>query len=287
VAKDRWPELCRLVKEDDGLPVRDDAGPWTEDKLFFWSRYIDITTIAMVGSPKWLEGLVYVDLFAGPGVCVLSESQRRIPGSPLIAAHAPKPFRKILVCERDPVLADACLRRLQATEARKHCQVFVGDCNDHIDDIVRAIPKGTLTLAFIDPTGLHASFETVAKLAHCGRVDMLILFADGHDIVRNVKLYEEQGDNSNLDRFLGPDSRWREHWHNLASRTAPSVRDMFADLYKKQLQNHLHYKVFGEETMKFRGRAIYRLIYASKHELGLEFWEKISRKSSSGQLRFC
>jgi hypothetical protein len=49
--KDRWPELCELVEQDDGLPTRD-AGPWTEDKLFFWNRYIDITTTSMVGHPQ-------------------------------------------------------------------------------------------------------------------------------------------------------------------------------------------------------------------------------------------
>ena len=96
MAKDRWPELCRLVEQDDDLPVRDNVGAWTENKLCFWNRYVDITTRAMVGHPKWPEGLVYVDLFGGPGVCVLSGSRRRIPGSPLIAAHSPKPFQKIL-----------------------------------------------------------------------------------------------------------------------------------------------------------------------------------------------
>jgi len=63
--KDRWRELCKSVDEDDGLPKRE-VGHWTEEKLFFWNRYIDITTRAMVGHPKWPIGLFYVDLFAGP-----------------------------------------------------------------------------------------------------------------------------------------------------------------------------------------------------------------------------
>jgi len=46
--KDRWPELCKLVEQDDALPVRDEGvGPWTEDKLYFWNRYVDITTRSM------------------------------------------------------------------------------------------------------------------------------------------------------------------------------------------------------------------------------------------------
>jgi hypothetical protein len=41
--KDRWTELCQRVATSDGLPVRE-AGPWTEDKLYYWHRYIEITT---------------------------------------------------------------------------------------------------------------------------------------------------------------------------------------------------------------------------------------------------
>jgi hypothetical protein len=88
-ARDRWPDLCKLYEADDGLPARE-VGSWTEDKLYFWNRYIDITTKAMIGNPQWPAGLAYVDLFAGPGICRLKETGRRIPGSTLIAANSPK-----------------------------------------------------------------------------------------------------------------------------------------------------------------------------------------------------
>jgi len=48
--QDRWPELCRLVETDDGLPTRE-VGPWAEDKLYFWNRYLDITSRAMGAHP--------------------------------------------------------------------------------------------------------------------------------------------------------------------------------------------------------------------------------------------
>ena len=38
MAKDRWPELCKQVSQDDGLPTRE-VGHWSEEKLFFWNRY--------------------------------------------------------------------------------------------------------------------------------------------------------------------------------------------------------------------------------------------------------
>ena len=42
-----WDELCEKVKQPDGFPTWEEAGAWTKDKLYFWKRYIDITTTAM------------------------------------------------------------------------------------------------------------------------------------------------------------------------------------------------------------------------------------------------
>jgi len=277
----RWRELCESVREDDGLPTRK-ANYWTEDKLCFWSVYVDITTKAMVGRPEWPEGLAYVDLFGGPGVCTLKHSKKRVPGSPLIAANAPKPFARGLICEKNPRLAKACETRLARTPVRDRFQVLVGDCNEVIDQVVAVIPNRTLTLAFIDPTGLHARFETIAALSERGRVDLLVLFADAYDIQRNLKQYWDDP-KSKLDRVLGPGLNWRTEWERLGDRTGTSVRRMFAGLYKTQLSRLLGYQVFGEQVMKSRTGSLYRLIYASKHERGLEFWEKATKEFASGQ----
>ena len=237
----------------------------------------------MVGHPKWPAGLVYVDLFAGPGVCTIKESKTRIPGSPLIAANAPKPFEKIILCEKDKGIADACEVRVLRTPAGARCTVLRGDCNERVNDIVSLIPDRALALAFIDPTGLDARFETIATLSSHGRVDLLILFADAYDIVRNVDLYRKQS-NSKLDQVLGPDSCWQTMWDQLENRSRGSIRREFAKLYERQLARHLGYQKFGEETIKNGSTPLYTLIYASKHDRGLDFWNKIATKDPSGQL---
>ena len=208
--QDRWPELCKLVEEPDGLPVRD-VGPWTERKLYFWNRYIDTTTPVRwwerrPGPPAW-SMLIYflVQLFVE-----LKTSGRRIPGSVLIAAHAPKPFTKILACEMDKTTANACDLRLKQSPAAPISKVFSGDCNELIEKVIQEIPDRSLTLAFIDPEGLDARFETIRQLTTNRRVDLLILFADAYDIVRNVELLYFNDPNSKLDQVLGQDSGWRE-----------------------------------------------------------------------------
>ena len=282
--KDRWPELCKLVEDDDGLPTRE-SGTWAEEMLYFWNRYIDIATSSMVGHPGWPEGLVYLDLFAGPGVCTIRNSNRRVPGSPLIAANAPKQFRKILLCELDPKNAQACEERLKKSPASTGYKLFCGDCNEKISQIVKEIPRGALTLAFLDPTGLHARIDTIKTLAETGRVDLLILFPDAVDVIRNVESYIPKLD-SNLDQVLGPDSNWREEWRAIGGAEGSKARRLFATLYKRQLEKHAQYTVFGEEVIKGKNGPLYRLVFASKHERGLEFWDKITKKELGGQGRF-
>lgn len=278
--KDRWPDLCKLVEIDDGLPTRP-AGPWTKDKLWFWNRYIEITTNSMVGHPHWPAGLVYVDLFAGPGICKVRNTGERFPGSALIAAHADKKFRRILACEMDASNADALETRLSKSPAGD-IVVLRGDCNQRVNELVAKIPSGALTLAFVDPEALHVAFETVSTLSKAGRVDLLILFADYMDIVRNVDRYFAQK-HSNLDRMLGEASTWRKQWSELPVRAPQEICRLFADEYKLQLQTRLSYVEFREKVISAPNGPIYRLIFASKHPRGGEFWDKITKRDRTGQ----
>jgi three-Cys-motif partner protein len=275
---DRWPELCALVAEDDGLPVRK-VGKWTEDKLFTWNRYIEITTKAMATNPSWSGGLAYVDLFGGPGIC-RRENGKRIPGSALLAANAPKAFGNILVCEKEPELADALSQRLQRFGVVDG--VIVGDCNTEIAKLVARIPPRSLTLAFIDPEGLHVNFETLRLLTTDRQIDVAVLFADRMDIVRNVTLYAGQSQ-SNLDRFLGPNIDWRTSWRNLANQNPENICQLFGDIFRSQLETELGFTEFSDTVYKAGQKPIYRIIYASKHPLGGKFWGEISKIDRGGQ----
>ena len=184
---------------------------WIYDNLRSWNRYVDITTTALVGRDKWPHELVYVDIFAGPGGLQF-ESSHRIIGSPFVAVQAAKTFTKILLCEVVPELSEACERRIRALATIQTVHVSAADCNQLIQAVADEIPPDALTVAFVDPTGLDASLEVLRTLTTDCRVDLLILFPDYRDIIRNVeKTYSVQPD-LNLDLVLGPDSGWRERW---------------------------------------------------------------------------
>jgi three-Cys-motif partner protein len=280
-SKSRWPEYLRLVERDDHLPVRE-CGPWTEEKLYFWSKYIDIATTAMVGKRQWRAGLAYVDLFAGPGVCRVRESNLRLPGSTIIAAHAPKPFTRIVAVELDPQSARALRARLTASGTRSRWAVHEGDCNKLIDRVIVEVPVGALTLAFLDPEGFDAHFETLRRLADERRVDFLILFADSIDLLRNLAQYAREHE-SKVDRMLGPNCDWRAALAALDDQSPSKVRELFENLYQAQVRNQLGYEGFRTRQISGPHGPLYRLIFASKHERGVEFWEKVVRRDVSGQ----
>jgi hypothetical protein len=85
---------------------------------------------------------------------------------------------------------------------------------------------------------------------------------------------------------MGPHSRWRELWGQLVNRSADNICRLFVDEYKSQLKKRLGYRVFGEKEMETKNGPIYRLIFASKNDKGLEFWEKVTQKDRDGQMGF-
>ena len=87
----------------------------------------------------------------------------------------------------------------------------------------------------------------------------------------------------NLDRFLGPNSDWRALRQNLANQNPDNTCQLFADRYKSQLRNELGYIAFSDKIYKSNQTPIYRIIYASKHELGKKFFDDISKIDSGGQ----
>jgi three-Cys-motif partner protein len=283
-------EFFQLVEKrfaaDDGLPTRD-CGPWTLDKLFWWARYARIVTGGLSGRPTFPKSLVYVDLFAGPGVLVTKESRTRKPGSVLLAASTEKPFNRIIACEKDPALADALRQRLASCGVGSRAVVIEGDCHEQIDKVIGEIPKESLTLAFVDPEGLHVKFTTLKALANSeNAVDFLILVATEMDFHRNFERYLSVED-SPPDEMFGPDSGWRQKIGSIRWNDGPTVSQFVLDLLKNQMQRWLGYEYFDVTPLKRErdSRVLYHILFASRNKLGLQFWEASKTKDRSGQKR--
>ena len=259
--------------KDDGLYIPT-VGEWSRDKHYFLMRYIDIFTTAMKG--KW-KGLHYIDLFAGAGIERIRGSNELCWGSPMIAVYAPKPFDRLHLCELNPKKYHALEKRI--TIKRPDSQILKGDANEKVHDIAKEIPRGTLSLAFLDPYSLRIDFETLKVLAS-KKADLIIFFPDRLDILRNWKHYYYSDQNSKLDRHLGMDSDWRSALDNAPPNNRVEVLRKF---YVQRLKHNLGYPHIGHERIPSQGRPLYYLVFCTRSEVGAKFWREISRKKPDGQ----
>jgi three-Cys-motif partner protein len=228
---------------------------------------------------KHWVGLHYIDLFAGAGIEKLDKSGELDWGSPLIAAHAP--FTRLHLCEKNLTKFQALKERIKRLNLPTTPQVLHGDSNNMVGAIVKEIPPRTLSLAFLDPYGLHLHFETIQRLSSL-RVDLIIFFPDHVDALRNwEKVYLGQED-SNLDLVLGKDVDWYRAIHDSPHEKWP---DVLRELYENQLRT-LGYKYFDDERISNKGRFLYRLIFCAKHKLAAKLWRKVAKKKPDGQYTF-
>jgi len=283
-------ERGTLVQASDGLPARC-VGPWSADKLYYIENYLNIVSVAMKNK---FRNRAYIDLFAGPGLCVVDEDSREIKGSPLISLSVPHQFTQYHFVEADNRTMAALKERVARFAPQTAVKYYSGDANVLIPELVKNLPSSSqsLSVAFIDPTGLDFRFESLRLLTQGRKVDLIYLFPEGMDIKRNLDTYLGQS-RSPLDEALGTDE-WRpralarrgiqivgedQHWDEVGR---PIV-----EVFRKQLRalDYVDVKLGSEIVVRNRRNApLYYLVFASKHELGHKFWDDIRKISSTGQI---
>jgi three-Cys-motif partner protein len=264
----------------DGLVARS-SGDWIESKFHYLRRYLNIFSVAMKN--KW--ELYYVDLFAGPGLCKIRETQEEINGSPLIALLE-NDFDKYYFFEADPDCFQALTKRIQkqAPDKIRKTQLIPGDCNTTINQINP--PTNGLGVAFIDPTGLSPlTFETIRKLSFNRKIDLIINFHDGMGIRMNLHQYTKNTDTA-LDAFMGSN-----RWQQKRQQKLMSFEDICREIVNEYMENlrDIGYLAFGNEMVPVttkQNSLLYYLLFASKHPKGNEFWRKIGLIDPQGQRRF-
>lgn len=261
--KSPWKDSLSSI---DGLPIRD-SGTWIDTKHKLLTYYAHLFATGMKNT--W-PSRVYLELFSGPGRCLIRRKAKEDLGSPLkVIEHE---FTKFIFTERNQAAAEALSQRLHPFAKSANTEIWCGDCAEAIEHI--QIPAGSLTFAFIDPTGIaHAPFSLIENLHRKTRCDLLINIQHGMGIKMNIHQYTpDASEESALTKFLGKDSWKRLPRHN--------ARDFFRgvlDLYKEQLHK-LGFKreCIGQEVLitNDSNTPLYLLLFASKDPKGKEFWTK-------------
>jgi three-Cys-motif partner protein len=264
-------------------PVSDDlftpeVGPWSTEKHHFLRRYIDGFTTAMKGK-RW-SGLHYIDLFASAGIEQIKDGPLEW-GSALIAAQAPHQFSRLHLCELHSKPFEALRQRLARFSQPAEPQLIQGDANTAVSEVVASLPPKSLSLAFLDPYGLHLNFETL-RILSMRKVDLIIFFPDHLDALRNWEAVYHDNPSSNLDRFLGF-ADWRD---KLKTTARTKWATALGDLYKTRIAS-LGYSNFEEERISnSAGRFLYKLIFCTSADAGMKIWRGVSSRKPGGQGSF-
>ncbi len=282
-----------LQPVDDGLLMRK-SGPWVAEKLDYLKRYIYIFETSLHDKP-WRKR-IYIDLFAGPGKCLIRRTGTVLLGSPLLALTTLHPFTDYFFVDQQPANIDALKQRCSDLALHDHIQYFTGDSNIIVEEIVRQIldfdkknipgKYSSLNLAFLDPDGLELQWNTILTLARPYSMDLIIHYPQGGLNRCMAKFYQAE-EHTAVDFFFG-DSEWR----NLYKKHGNNHR-VFMDYYKGKL-SALGYKEVlrddevGDEPLMRNAQKqapLYRLLFASKHSRGHEFWRKVTQRNVHGQKR--
>jgi len=285
-----------LLPEDDGLEARP-SGDWAKDKLFYVKHYIDTFEKSMRSKP-WRRR-IYIDLFAGPGKCIDRETQEYFLGSPLLALATEHPFTDYFFVDKESRDLESLKVRSESLNMSDRIRFLPGDANEKVYDITHEIRKidgqfiqgawPSLNLAFLDPEGLELKWSTVAELAEMNRMDLIIHYSQ-QGIKRMAGRSINSPNETLLDKFFG-DALWRDIYAQSKDYSGGVHRPLI-DHYKSKLRN-LGYvevkddeEVWTEPLMKNQKNApLYRLLFASKSELGIRFWKEITKINRSGQMQ--
>jgi three-Cys-motif partner protein len=235
---------------------------------------------------KWRR--VYVDLFAGAGFSQIRGTNDIVAASPILALQVTDSFDKYIFCELSVEKMTALKTRAQRLASAADTAFILGDCNEHIEEILCEIPSGSshsgvLTLCVADPYNIGAvHFDTIAKLA-AHRVDIFILLAVYMDANRNYDRYTSE-DAPVLDKFLGY-TGWRESWRRAHRRKEFPV--FLAQEFSKRMETlgYLPQPVYNMKKVRTddKNLPLYFLALFSRSEKAYEFWQKV-RKYSTEQI---
>ena len=275
------PDLKRedyVKSPSDNLPARV-VGDWSKDKHYYLKRYIEIFELGV--HKKWASR-AYIDLFAGPGMCMLRESGQFTDGSPLIALKVTPPFTQYFFSDLDPTAVAALDKRCEPFRDRARITIFPKDYDAAASDIAAKIDSKTICLAFLDPTGLDLKFGALKRLTTGKNMDLIINFSYGMDMKRNIETYSRQ-DQSKMDDFFDGD-KWRLIYErNL--KNPNKLTDDLLGLYRAKLAG-IGYKMEPDQAVAIknsRNVQMYALLFASKHPTGNRFWKKIKQIESNKQ----
>ncbi len=175
----------QYLAQSDQLKARP-LGPSTLEKLFYIEKYCQAFVTAMTPKKragKW-DKLVYLDLLAGPGRCIDTDTAEEYDGSALRALKLAPPFDHLFFSDNNKSNVSALRKRIPPADYGR-VTIEQGDCNKLVGSFLSQINERTLGVALLDPQGFEIDFGTLLLLSE-KRMDIIYLFPSGIGIARNL-----------------------------------------------------------------------------------------------------
>jgi three-Cys-motif partner protein len=277
VERDRDLDAARMwISKDDGLLVRG-VKPHSAEKSTLVSRGIDTVSSAMSG--KWFavkHGVQYVELYSGPGRLLDESTGKEQPGSPVRALSVREPFTHYVFSDFSQECVDALSARVGTPT---DVDMVRGDANDrdHLERVAGLLNERALVIAYLDPARPRdLRWATVEYLATKFEFIDLIINLPVNSLMRAIL-----GSYSAGGRGPGAAGRFLNHAapHELLRPNAdrpstPATIEAIRKHYDDQLMA-LGFKKPARRTINFPAdNPYYDVLLVSRHERGLELWNK-------------
>jgi three-Cys-motif partner protein len=270
------------VDPADGL-IAGEVGPWTVEKHDRLRKYIDASSRARANflpPPEWRAGTSYIELYSGAGRSLIKDTTTIIDGSPLVAYKAASDsgarFSDLHFADLDPRSCDALAQRIKALGGAANS--YAGP-DETVDDVLGAIKRDGLHLAFLDPFGLgQLPFVIIEKFLRFRRMDMII-HVSLSDLQRNLDDYSGVGDPT-LDNFA-PGWRDKIDTKQAMAPLRAALIDYWLNLIRS-LGTHPSTGiplVVGEQNQR-----LYWLVFVSSHSLGHKLWDSVQNLTGQRSL---
>lgn len=260
--------ICQKYKSSEDSLSLHCAGSWSEDKIAYFKYYAEMFS---TGMKNFWPKRYYIDLFSGPGKCIIRENNKEIEGSCLVATKLKDKFTKCFFIDNNPV----CIKDLKIRTKSENNIVFAeGDCNKIIEKIIDDIPEKSLSLGFIDPDSLQFKFDNYNILTK-RKIDLIVNYPIG-PIERTVSaLKKKNRDSEIMDKFH---PGWKcvlckKTWGHSKGQ---NIKNLIGDYIKKV--ESLGY--FSSDLVPFKNSKntiLYYLIAFSGSKKGIDFWKKASQ----------
>jgi len=277
VERNRDLDAARMwLSREDGLLVRG-VKPHSAEKSRLVSRGIETVSSAMSG--QWFAsrfGVQYVELYSGPGRLLDVSTGREQIGSPLEALVVRKPFTHYVFAD----FSQDCVDALSARVGTRHdVDTVRGDANDlaHLGRIGEILNPRALVIAYLDPArpqDLH--WATVEHLASRFKYLDLIINLPVNSLMRGILGAYHAGGRSPgaAGRFLNHAAPQELIAPNVDQPNTPATIDAIRRHYDDQLLS-LGFKKPARRTVNFPAdNPYYDILLASRHDRGLELWNK-------------